>query len=57
MDTDLAQEDRLAALAQKARDTLAQCGNCAQTSFAVLQQEFNQPGGRGFNLTDNGRIQ
>ena len=32
-------------LAQGARDTLSQCRNCAQTSFAVLEQEFNLEGG------------
>ena len=45
MDTYLSQEDRLSALAQKARDVLALSGNCAQTSFAVLQQEFDLGGG------------
>jgi C_GCAxxG_C_C family probable redox protein len=45
MVTDMSQEDRLSALAQKARDTLAQSGNCAQTSFAVLQEEFDLDGG------------
>ena len=45
MDTNLSQEDRLSALAQKVRDTLALSGNCAQTSFAVLQQEFGLEGG------------
>lgn len=45
MATDTSQEERLSALAQKARDTLAQSGNCAQTSFAVLQDEFDLDGG------------
>ena len=45
MDTDLPQEDRLSALALKVGDTLALSGNCAQTSFAVLQQEFDLEGG------------
>lgn len=31
-------------LAQKARDTLARCGNCAQATFAVLQDEFDLEG-------------
>jgi len=31
-------------LAQSARDTLARCRNCAQTSFAVLQDEFDLDG-------------
>ncbi len=35
----------MSALAQGARDTLARSGNCAQTSFAVLQEEFNLDGG------------
>lgn len=45
MDTSMSQEDRLNALARKVKDTLAQSGNCAQTSFAVLQQEFGLDGG------------
>jgi C_GCAxxG_C_C family probable redox protein len=44
MATDMSQEDKLEALAQNARDTLAQSGNCAQTSFVVLQREFNLDG-------------
>src|SRR5574342_602500 len=44
METDASRADRLNALAQKARDTLDLSGNCAQTSFAVLQQEFNLQG-------------
>lgn len=40
MDTNLSQDDGASALAQEARDTLALAGNCAQASFAVLQQEF-----------------
>lgn len=31
-------------LAQKAKDTLTRCANCAQASFAVLQDEFNLQG-------------
>lgn len=45
MDANLSQEDDLSALAQKARDTLLRSGNCAQTSFAVLQQECDLEGG------------
>jgi C_GCAxxG_C_C family probable redox protein len=45
MDTNLSQEDRLSPLAQKVTDVLASSGNCAQTSFAVLQQEFSLEGG------------
>ena len=45
MDTNMSQEDRLSVLAQKVRDILAQSGNCAQTSFAVLQQEVDLEGG------------
>ena len=37
-------ESDLARLAQSARDTLSRCRNCAQTSFAVLQDEFNLDG-------------
>ena len=38
-------DDSPTALAQKARESLALSGNCAQTSFAVLQEEFNLGGG------------
>lgn len=38
-------EDSPVTLAQRARESLALSGNCAQTSFAVLQQEFNLEGG------------
>ncbi len=31
-------------IAQEARDTLARCRNCAQTSFSVLQKEFGLEG-------------
>lgn len=44
MGADVSREDRLGALAQKARETLARSGNCAQTSFAVLQGEFDLEG-------------
>ncbi len=37
-------QDRADALAQNSRDTLERSGNCAQTSFAVLQQEFGLEG-------------
>jgi C_GCAxxG_C_C family probable redox protein len=37
-------EHGTAELAQKARDTLARSGNCAQTSFAILQEEFQLDG-------------
>ncbi len=37
-------EDRTSALAQKAKDILARAGNCAQASFAVLQEEFHLDG-------------
>lgn len=43
-DTHVSGEDRRSALAQEVRDTLAFSGNCAQTSFAVLQHEFNLEG-------------
>lgn len=45
MTADMLREDRLSALAQEVRDTLALSSNCAQTSFAVLQQEFDLEGG------------
>lgn len=38
-------EDRQNRMAQQVKDTLAQSGNCAQTSFAVLQEEFDLDGG------------
>jgi C_GCAxxG_C_C family probable redox protein len=37
-------QDRPVMLAQKARDTLTKTGNCAQTCFAVLQEEFDLEG-------------
>ncbi len=40
---ELSRED-LQRLAQAARDTLVRCRNCAQTSFAVLQDEFGLDG-------------
>src|SRR3972149_1940031 len=39
----LSQED-LERLAQSARETLTRCRNCAQTSFAVLKEEFGLEG-------------
>ena len=45
MDLAIPDEQRDDRLAQKARDTLTRCGNCAQTSFAVLQEEFGLEGG------------
>jgi C_GCAxxG_C_C family probable redox protein len=39
------QEDRVRRLSQEAIDTLGVSGNCAQTSFAVLQNEFDLDGG------------
>lgn len=36
---------QLTALDDDVRDTLALCRNCAQTSFAVLQREFDLDGG------------
>jgi len=41
---DKEREVRLQGLAQKARDLLPQCGNCAQTTFFVLQEEFGLGG-------------
>jgi C_GCAxxG_C_C family probable redox protein len=37
-------EEHLQSLGQSARDTLSRCGNCAQTAFAVLQDEFGLEG-------------
>lgn len=45
MATDVSSEDLQSALAQRARDILAISGNCAQTSFAALQEEFDLDGG------------
>jgi C_GCAxxG_C_C family probable redox protein len=42
MDTTLPQDDRLS---KKVNETLKRSKNCAQTSFAVLQDEFNLEGG------------
>ncbi len=38
-------DETLSRLAQRARDTLPGCRNCAQTSFVVLQEEFDLHGG------------
>lgn len=38
--------EQLAALGRKARDTLALSGNCAQTSFAVLNEAFHLDGNK-----------
>ncbi len=40
------QEERVRRLSQMATDTLGASGNCAQTSFAVLQEEFDLDGGQ-----------
>ncbi len=45
MDTSLSQDDRVGRLARKVNETLDRSKNCAQTSFAVLQEEFNLEGG------------
>lgn len=45
MSTETLPEATLDRLAQAARDTLSRSRNCAQTSFAVLQEEFNLDGG------------
>jgi C_GCAxxG_C_C family probable redox protein len=45
MDTMLSQDDRVSRLAKKVTDTLDRSKNCAQTSFAVLQEEFGFEGG------------
>ncbi len=45
MSTKVSREEKMNALAQRARDTLARSGNCAQASFAVLQEEFDLEGG------------
>ena len=45
MDTALSQDDRGGRLAKKVMKTLNRSKNCAQTSFAVLQEEFDLEGG------------
>lgn len=45
MDTTLHQDDRAGRLAKNVTKTLKQSKNCAQTSFAVLQEEFDLDGG------------
>ena len=45
MDTTSPQDDRANRLAKNVTTTLKQSKNCAQTSFAVLQDEFNFAGG------------
>jgi C_GCAxxG_C_C family probable redox protein len=45
MSSNVSQEDRLSTLAERARETLIRSGNCAQSSFAVLQEEFELDGG------------
>ncbi|HZD58719.1 MAG TPA: C-GCAxxG-C-C family protein [Anaerolineales bacterium] len=45
MAEDMPEAERLRQLQLKAKDTLAQSGNCAQSSFAVLQEEFGLQGG------------
>ncbi len=42
----LSAEDRLRAIAKKVGDSLNISKNCAQTSFAVLEQEFGLDGGK-----------
>ena len=44
MATEGLSEADLERIAQAARDTLSRCRNCAQTSFAVLQDEFGLEG-------------
>lgn len=46
METTKSQEDRLSELTQKVINTLDRSKNCAQTSFSVLQEEFNLDGGQ-----------
>src|SRR4030065_1873908 len=45
MDSETLSESTLERLAKSARDTLTRCRNCAQSSFAVLQEEFSLEGG------------
>jgi len=45
MDATISQDDRGERLAKNVKDTLKRSKNCAQTSFAVLQEEFSLEGG------------
>jgi len=45
MDTTLSQDDRANRIAKNVTKKLKQSKNCAQTSFAVLQDEFSLDGG------------
>ena len=45
MTNTISQEDRLNKRTQKVTETLDRSKNCAQTSFAVLQEEFDLEGG------------
>jgi len=45
MATNIIQDDRLNELTRMVNDTLDKSKNCAQTSFAVLQHEFDLDGG------------
>lgn len=45
MDTEKPRAEMHDKLAQRARDILLESGNCAQTSFAVLQEEFDLDAG------------
>jgi C_GCAxxG_C_C family probable redox protein len=45
MAANIIQDDRLNGLSKMVIDTLDRSKNCAQTSFAVLDQEFNLDGG------------
>lgn len=44
MENSISQEARLKSLSKNVKDTLDRSKNCAQTSFAVLQQEFDLDG-------------
>lgn len=44
MATATSPDERLSALPRRVQNILAQSGNCAQTSFAVLQEGFDLPG-------------
>jgi C_GCAxxG_C_C family probable redox protein len=45
MDDEIAQAEKRTLLASQVKDILDRSQNCAQTSFAVLQHEFNLDGG------------
>lgn len=46
MKTNQSPEDEQIRIAQKVKGSLSKSGNCAQTAFAILQEEFDLDGGQ-----------